>query len=87
MRSLTQGGIPQYFLKYIQKVVLKELPADEQQPKKFSIEDLKFGFMIFLGCCGVSLVVFMIELAVFYVKNFVGLIILLNSIRKSKFSV
>lgn len=66
MSALVVGGIPQYFLKYIEKNVLREMPVDPPEPKDFSIEDLEFGFMIFLICCGISIAIFLIEILMFY---------------------
>lgn len=66
MSSLVEGGIPQYFLTYIEDVVLREKPSDPVEPKTFSIEDLEFGFIIFLVACGISIVAFLIEIVYFY---------------------
>lgn len=66
MSALVENGIPQYFLKFIQKVILKEKPADPNEPKNFSVEDLEFGFVIFLLSCAASSVIFLLEVFVFY---------------------
>lgn len=81
MSALVESGIAQYFFQYIKLVVLKGLPTDQQEPKKFSIEDLKFGFVIFLICCGISIVAFLCEILMFYGRKFFGFYIFFKVIR------
>jgi hypothetical protein len=73
MSGLIEGGIPQYFLTYIEDVVLREKPSDPIEPKKFGVEDLQFGFVIFLVACGVSISAVMIELIYFHFGKFLRL--------------
>lgn len=79
MGRLVQNGIPQYFLSYIEKVVLHPLPPDDKKPKVFGVKDLGFGFYIFLVFCAISILVFLLELLIFHVKELIGLITLLKT--------
>lgn len=70
MSALVEGGIPQYFLAYIEDVILREMTADPATLKKFDVQDLEFGFVIYLVSCGLSIVVFLIEkITFFYLKK------------------
>lgn len=82
MSDLVEGGIPQHFLSYIRKVILKPKLTDDKEPKRFGVDDLMFGFMIFLESCAVSIFVFVIELLVFYSQEFVALKSLLKALKK-----
>jgi hypothetical protein len=73
MNFLVSNGIPQYFLKYIREFVLRELPSEPKEPKKFGFEDLDFGFYIYLICCAVSICVFVVEILLFNLKKLVRL--------------
>lgn len=61
--KLVEAGIPQYFNSYFKDFELKPLLDDPAEPFVFSIEDLRFGFIVWLVACGVSSVVFMIEVS------------------------
>lgn len=80
MSKLVQNGIPQHFLNYIREVILRELPRSERAPKKFNFDDLKFGFMIFLKCCGISIVVFVIEVGYFHAQKLICAMVVLRSV-------
>lgn len=73
MSALVDNGIAQYFLSYISNFVLRPFPRDERVPEKFNIEDLEFGFFIFLVCCAASIFVFVAEIIVFHIREFVAL--------------
>lgn len=70
MSALIEAGIPQYFLNYIEDVVLKELLADPIELKKFGVEDLTFGFVIFLGFCALSVLIFFLEIIYSKIRPF-----------------
>ena len=74
MNALVENGIPQHFLDYIVKVILRAIPPEPNAPKRFSFGDLEFGFVIFLVCCKVSIFAFTAEIVIFYLKEFCGLI-------------
>ena len=78
MRILIQAGIPQYIKKFIILFCFKETREVEVKiPKVFSINDLEFGFVVWLVACSVAIAGFLCELMWFYCKeglrNFVGL--------------
>lgn len=81
MRNLIDFGIPQYFLNYICENILRELPKDKKSPKKFSLNDLEFGFVIYLNCCGISIIIFVIEILIFNVRKVIGLKAVLGEIK------
>lgn len=78
---LVDFGIPQYFLKYINENVLKGFPPETREPKKFSWSDLEFGFVIHLICCGISILVFVVEILYFNVRNLIGLQVFLVELK------
>lgn len=87
MRFLVPSGIPQHIRNTIFDVSFKysanpiKVPSGfinvVTSPKVFSLEDLKFGFIIWLGSITVALTAFVLELIYCYgmicFKNFVGL--------------
>lgn len=82
MSKLVKYGIPQYFLKYIREVVLRELPQDEKTPRKFSLDDLEFGFIIYLSCCAISFAAFLIEIFYWCVSSMWSFYKSINFIKK-----
>lgn len=73
MSDLVVGGIPQNLLNYIETVVFRPSAPEPKDLKKFEIKDLEFGFVIYLQCCAASIIVFLIEICVFYLKKICGL--------------
>lgn len=73
-----QAGIVKYLFEF--QGSLKEAVDDE--PEVFSLNDLSFGFFIWLVACSVTLIVFACEVAIFWariagkklVQNIIGLI-------------
>lgn len=67
--ALITSGILQYWLDYLLTFDAHQtvfLPPPE--PKVFAIEDLSFGFTVWLVACGVSTLAFMIEILYFFIK-------------------
>jgi hypothetical protein len=81
MNQLISGGIPQHLTDYFMKYDMRPLLQPIKEPKKFDIEDLMFGFIIWLVACGISITVFIIELIIFYGRNLIGIACIINSIR------
>lgn len=46
----------------------KKLPPEQSEPNVFSVDDLAFGFNIFLGFCGLSVAAFVVEV-IFGIKK------------------
>lgn len=82
MSKVVQGGIIQYFEKFISEFVLRAEMDEGKTLKSFGIEDLKFGFVIHLIACGVSSFVFIFEIFAFYLKNICGLMGVLRGLKK-----
>jgi hypothetical protein len=69
MSKLVENGIPQHFLQYILQVLPRKLPSAGNEPRKFSVEDLKFGFFIHMSLCAISLIVFILEVVLKFVRK------------------
>ena len=70
MRLLIQGGIPQYIKRFIILFCFKESRQIEiSEPKVFSVDDLAFGFVVWLVACSIAIAGFLCELMWFYGKN------------------
>jgi hypothetical protein len=68
MEILIQAGIPQYFLDYVFEFYFFDR-EELRGPKVFSIDDLRFGFVIWLVTCGIALAAFAGELIVNGIKK------------------
>lgn len=62
MSKLVQSGIPKNFEKQIYENVFKPRLGEEEEKKVFSIEDLKFGFVIYLVACVGAILAFIGEI-------------------------
>jgi hypothetical protein len=81
MNKLISGGIPQYLIDFYTKFELRPMLTPRKDLKVFDVDDLMFGFIIWLVACGISITVFIIELTVFYVKSFVGVACLMTLLK------
>jgi hypothetical protein len=81
MNQLISGGIPQHLIDYFTKFDMRPLLQPIKEPKIFGIEDLMFGFIIWLVACGISITVFIIELTVFHVRRFLGVVCVITLLR------
>lgn len=79
---LLENGIPQYFLKYLDEVDFHPTTPDDAEtgPKVFELDDLSFGFYVILASCGISFLVFLVELLYFYGQIALGLLTLLRAL-------
>lgn len=84
MNSLISGGIPQYLIDFYTKFDLRPILIPEKDPKVFDVDDLMFGFIIWLVACGVSITVFIIEVTFYHLRIFVGKVLLFNYIKSRK---
>ena len=48
------------------------IEVEENEPKVLTIDDLEFGFVIYLATCGLSIFGFFCEVFIFRVKSFLG---------------
>jgi hypothetical protein len=66
LKRLIEAGIPQRSYKFLLVDLLDpQIPPEDKSPKVFSLDDLSFGFIIWLYTCAVAGCVFVAEL-VFY---------------------
>lgn len=64
MRDLITGGIPLNLVKFYHLILARaKLPAPEG-PKVLNIEDLRYGFTIWLIACGIAVFTFFAELLI-----------------------
>ena len=90
MRNLIPSGIPQYLPIYHSKLLFGGYEeSDEKLPKVLSLDDLAFGFILWLIACGISITAFTVELMIHGVirtsKKILGLYVLLVILRRKMF--
>jgi hypothetical protein len=71
MQHIIQAGIPEYLwynAKWIQYSRF-QIDKEPQEPYVFSVGDLSYGFQLWLASCGVCVIVFFGELAVFWIPK------------------
>jgi hypothetical protein len=67
MNALITAGIPQHLYKFTVEFELKSPPDPPRGPKVFDVEDLKFGFMIWLATISISIASFFAEVIFHYI--------------------
>jgi hypothetical protein len=90
LEKLIPMGIPQYLVKYHEANMFGTFIASGLNgPTVLTVEDLTYGFVLWLGACGVSTVAFLMENLWFRVTrvlwNFVNLWIILTFLRRKLF--
>ena len=85
MQILIQAGIPQYIKKSMFIQFFKAIPQPVVKvPKVFSIDDLRFCFVVWLITCSVAIGVFLIEIIFFYGKTIlIGILGLYEQLRRT----
>ena len=81
-------GIPQNLIKFHNSVIFQKYePIDDNSPKVLTLNDLGFGFVLWLGACGISIVGFMLEIFRIRVaeqlKSLIGLWVFLSIFRQT----
>lgn len=84
--SLISGGIIQHWFNYLLNFEFKGLIEPPKEPKVFEVEDLKFGFIVWLAACAISLAAFLVEIfyvwtkreIIKFVRRYSGLIFLMK---------
>lgn len=72
MRKLIPFGIPQYFYHYFLSMEFKPIDAPPEEPWVFDVEDLKFGFVIWLVSISIAVFGFLMEILWFnLVRGFI----------------
>jgi hypothetical protein len=90
MDKLIPSGIPQYLPDFHAYLLYGNYENSEENfPKILTIDDLSFGFILWLIACGISICGFLGEIVVILVikilKDAMGLLLLLNSLKKLSF--
>ena len=80
---LVQAGIPQHLREYVYEYHFYK-KKETKVPQVFAFQDLEFGFEIWLGACGIATVVFIAEVLLNQLNNFIGLTGLLIILIKAK---
>lgn len=84
MEKIVPAGIPQYLYKFHQEQMYKIYePEADGSPKVLTFDDLSFGFVLWLGTCGVSLAGFLLELVGLVIRKFFEYTIGLNYFLRS----
>lgn len=73
MRNLIPSGIPQHSMEYHSAYWIRRLGNFKKNPQVLKIEDLSFGFLIWIGSCGISVAVFMLETINVQLRKFLQL--------------
>lgn len=82
MIPLVESGIPQHFLNRIMKFHLKPPDEEPETPKVFTLNDLQFGFIIWIITCLIAISAFFLEILWFYAR-----ILITNLIRLHLFII
>jgi hypothetical protein len=69
LTPLVEAGIPQYFLDFMLKFYMKVIEEDPSEPKVFSVDDLSFGFIVWVLTCGISIAAFILEVSWVWAKK------------------
>jgi hypothetical protein len=83
MHKLVPAGIPQYLIKYHEFNMFKVfVPVTLSSLRVLGLQDLEYGFVLWLGACGISTFGFLLENLWFkfrsFLRNCLGLWILLT---------
>jgi hypothetical protein len=69
-------GIPQYLMNFHYLTLFKHYEvSSDKNPKVLTIDDLSFGFVLWLGACGISLIGFLYEWLKFKLRKLVRILI------------
>jgi len=78
LEKLIPAGIPQHLYELHKFMLFKKYePIMDSGPKVLTIDDLSFGFVLWLGACGISVAGFVLEMLMFQLRKvlrtFIGL--------------
>jgi hypothetical protein len=90
VQNLLAAGILNFFKQFHVYACIKYYKEPEWEPKVFALDDLLFGFYIWLAACAVSLTVMALEWTWFHgkrttiriIKNTIGLWIIIAKLRR-----
>lgn len=69
MQWLIVAGIPQQHFRFVLETALWRVDPSPPEPQVFGMKDLEFGFVTWLVTCGISIVVFVMEIIVESLKR------------------
>ncbi|XP_070508928.1 uncharacterized protein [Chironomus tepperi] len=73
LEKIIPAGIPQYLVEYhMEQVYKKYEPIENNEPKVLTVDDLTFGFVVWLGSCGIAVLGFIYEILRFNVNKVVN---------------
>lgn len=70
MEKLIQTGIHQYFCKYLMEYYFYDR-VQIKMPKVFTVDDLRFGFVVWIIAVGIAIAVFVCELMFHFIKKWI----------------
>lgn len=81
------SGIPQHLIKFHYSIIFQKYePVVDNSPKVLTLDDLGFGFVLWLGACAISIVGFILEICRFSVidciKSYFGVLVLLTGLKQ-----
>lgn len=62
MERIVEAGIPEHLLKFHNRILYKRKSKKKVMPQILTVNDLSFGFIIWLVACGISFLILIIEL-------------------------
>jgi hypothetical protein len=94
LQELISGGIPQHIYKFYMEKFYPEIEEEAKEPQKLTIDDLRYGFTIWLASFPITVLAFFLEF--FYkhftvkilnwikreIKNLIGLSLMLKFFKK-----
>jgi hypothetical protein len=86
VQMMSSSGLLQFYVKefnwyrYLRTLILVD---NSSQPKIFTLADLAFGFVLWLGACGVSMAVFILEKYYFFLAKAISMSGFCNKIIKA----
>ena len=76
LEKIIPAGIPQYLVKYHESNMYKEyVPIVDNSPRVLTVDDLEYGFVLWLGACGISVVGFLLEFIWFKLRKVLRIMI------------
>jgi len=84
--TLRNSFIYEILNEVLKKTFPSGIPVVDNSPKVLTLHDLGFGFALWLGACGISIVGFIFEICRFsvadYIKSYFGLLVLLDGLKQ-----
>ncbi|CAG9811190.1 unnamed protein product [Chironomus riparius] len=70
LEKIIPAGIPEYLLNYYKLFLFKKYERLlDKSPKVLTVDDLGFGFVLWLCACGISMIGFLLELSAFKMRR------------------